>query len=79
MSMYGWYAENASLQGCNLVEQCRSNCRGAIFCLVQSFRTKKMVAYRIALRELRYDYRDIGGRVTPGAVTEKASAALQLL
>ncbi len=44
--------------------------------LVQGFRTKKMVACRLALRELRYDYKDIGGRVTLGAVTEKASAAL---
>jgi len=26
------YADNASLQGCNLLEQCRSNCRGAITC-----------------------------------------------
>jgi len=45
--MDGWYAENA----------------GAIFCLVQGFITKKMVAYRLALRELRV----------------AASAALQLL
>ncbi len=28
----GGSAENALLQGCDLVEQCRSNCRGAIFC-----------------------------------------------
>jgi len=61
--MDGLYAENA----------------GAIFCLVQGFITKKMVASRLALRELKYDYRDIGGRVTQGAVTEEASAALQLL
>jgi len=35
--MDGWYAENA----------------GAIFCLVQGFITKKMVASRLALREFR--------------------------
>ena len=76
--MDGLYAENASLQGCNLVEQCRSSvavCRGAIFCLIQGFITKKMVAYRLALWELRYDYKDIGVRVTLGAVTEKVSVA----
>jgi len=32
-----------------------------------------------ARMELRHDYRDIGGRVTPGAVTENASASLQRL
>ncbi len=37
MSMDGLYAENA----------------GAIFCLVQSFITMKMVAFHLALRELR--------------------------
>jgi len=29
--MDGVYAENASLHGCNLVEQRRSSCRGAYF------------------------------------------------
>jgi hypothetical protein len=29
ITMDGMYAGFASLQGCNLVEQCRSNCRGA--------------------------------------------------
>ena len=47
MSMDGFYAENA----------------GAIFCLVQGFKTKKIVAYRFALREFK----------------QKASAALQRL
>jgi len=45
--MDGWYAENA----------------GAIFCLVQGFITQKMVASRLALREL----------------SQEASATLQLL
>ncbi len=31
-AMDGGSAGNASLHGCNLLEQCRSNCRGAITC-----------------------------------------------
>jgi len=32
IAMDGMYAGFASLHGCNLVEQCRSNCRGAKSC-----------------------------------------------
>jgi hypothetical protein len=32
IAMDGMYAGFALLQGCNLVEQCRSNCRGAKAC-----------------------------------------------
>ena len=35
--MNGGSAENASLQGCNLVEQRRGSCRGAILCRPKSF------------------------------------------
>jgi len=58
IAMEGMYAGIASLHGCNLLEQCRSNCRGAKACRrkITIFETPLKLIYQLLTGFCRHLY-----------------------
>ncbi len=60
----------ASLHGCSLLEQCRSNCRGQLYGCSRLI-TSGASCLQDAGKEREHDAREGGGRVMLGAITEE--------